>query len=63
MVSKYDSKISIVSTNNIPVSEVNLISLFIRCELAAGQAIDIHDGIDTSGFYIELATAQVYFII
>ncbi|KAF2899755.1 hypothetical protein ILUMI_02529 [Ignelater luminosus] len=36
----------------------NMTQRFPSCELAAGQAIDIHDGIDTSGFYIELATAQ-----
>lgn len=36
----------------------NMTQRFPSCELAAGQAIDIHDGIDTTGFYIELATAQ-----
>lgn len=29
------------------------------CEVAAGQDIDKVDGIDTTGFYIELGTAQV----
>lgn len=29
-----------------------------RCDLAAGNAIDLADGIDTSGFPIEMGTAQ-----
>lgn len=36
----------------------NMTERFRSCELAAGQAIDIHDGIYTGGFYIELGTAQ-----
>ena len=34
-----------------------------RCDLAAGQVIDKKDGINTIGFYIQLGTAQVMFII
>lgn len=30
-----------------------------RCEIAAGNEIDKADKINTSGFYIELGTAQV----
>lgn len=33
--------------------------IFFSCEVAAGNAIDKQDGIDTSNFYIELGTAQV----
>lgn len=36
---------------------------FYSCEVAAGKAIDKQDGIDTSGFHIELGTAQVGNII
>lgn len=38
----------------------NMTQRFPSCEMAAGQAIDIQDGIDTSGFYIQLGTAQVH---
>ncbi|CAH0385908.1 unnamed protein product [Bemisia tabaci] len=31
---------------------------FPSCEIAAGSAFDLKDGIDTSGFYIELGAAQ-----
>nr|CAD7441322.1 unnamed protein product [Timema bartmani]CAD7458078.1 unnamed protein product [Timema tahoe]CAD7589983.1 unnamed protein product [Timema genevievae] len=31
---------------------------FPSCEVAVGKAIDKQDGIDTSGFYIEMGTAQ-----
>lgn len=31
-----------------------------RCEMAAGNPIDILDGIDTSGFYFQLGVAQVF---
>jgi hypothetical protein len=36
----------------------NVTLRFPSCELAAGQAIDKQDGINTANFYIELGTAQ-----
>lgn len=36
----------------------NMTQRFPSCEMAAGQAIDQIDGIDTTNFYIELGTAQ-----
>ncbi|XP_017778837.1 PREDICTED: transmembrane protein 179 [Nicrophorus vespilloides] len=36
----------------------NMTQRFPSCELAAGQAIDKQDGIDTANFYIELGSAQ-----
>lgn len=36
----------------------NMTLRFPSCEVAAGKAIDKQDGIDTSGFHIELGTAQ-----
>lgn len=35
--------------------------LFSRCKMAAGNPIDLQDGIDTSGFYFQLGVAQVIF--
>lgn len=35
-----------------------MICRFPSCELAAGNAIDKQDGIDTTGFYIEIGVAQ-----
>lgn len=37
--------------------------LIYRCEMAAGNPIDILDGIDTSGFYFQLGVAQVQFVV
>lgn len=31
--------------------------------MAAGNPIDIQDGIDTSGFYFQLGVAQVFLIL
>ena len=37
---------------------LNRILFDYRCEIAAGNPIDVEDGIDTSGFHIEMGTAQ-----
>lgn len=37
--------------------------LYFSCEIAAGNAIDQLDGIETTGFYIELGTAQVFLLL
>ena len=42
----------------VTVSSVSLKCLPFRCEMAAGNAIDKEDGIETSGFHIEMGTAQ-----
>nr|CAD7205081.1 unnamed protein product [Timema douglasi] len=34
------------------------LGFLVWCEVAVGKAIDKQDGIDTSGFYIEMGTAQ-----
>jgi hypothetical protein len=36
----------------------DMIERFPSCEMAAGNPIDIQDGIDTSGFYFQLGVAQ-----
>lgn len=35
-----------------------MLAFIYSCDLAAGNAIDLADGIDTSGFPIEMGTAQ-----
>lgn len=43
--------------NGCALSSYSLI--YFRCEVAAGNQFDKQDGINTSGFHIELGTAQV----